>query len=84
MSVSQGGGVDEDLHQGRHRGSATGAQAQDVLVDGERIVVLLEPGTSVFGEIDCRPVIDATGRYVVPGGIDAHTHMELPFGGTCA
>ena len=27
-------------------------------------------------------VIDATGKYVIPGGIDAHTHMELPFGGT--
>jgi dihydropyrimidinase len=27
-------------------------------------------------------VVDATGRYVMPGGIDVHTHMELPFGGT--
>ena len=27
-------------------------------------------------------VIDATGKYVIPGGIDAHTHMEMPFGGT--
>ena len=29
-------------------------------------------------------MIDATGKYVIPGGIDAHTHMELPFGGTDA
>src|SRR2546426_851933 len=29
-------------------------------------------------------VYDATGRYVLPGGIDVHTHMELPFGGTFA
>ena len=27
-------------------------------------------------------IIDATGKYVLPGGIDAHTHMEMPFGGT--
>ncbi|MEO7666162.1 MAG: dihydropyrimidinase, partial [Dehalococcoidia bacterium] len=26
----------------------------------------------------------ATGKYVIPGGIDVHTHMELPFGGTAA
>ena len=29
-------------------------------------------------------MIDATGKYVVPGGVDCHTHMELPFGGTFA
>src|SRR5439155_16424902 len=29
-------------------------------------------------------VVEATGKYVVPGGVDVHTHMELPFGGTFA
>jgi dihydropyrimidinase len=27
-------------------------------------------------------VVDATGKYVLPGGVDAHTHLEMPFGGT--
>ena len=27
-------------------------------------------------------MIDATGKYVLPGGIDAHTHLDMPFGGT--
>ncbi|MGI8413871.1 MAG: hypothetical protein ACR2QA_15550 [Solirubrobacteraceae bacterium] len=27
-------------------------------------------------------VIDADGRYVLPGAVDPHTHMEMPFGGT--
>ena len=35
-------------------------------------------------ELTADEVIDATGKYVIPGGIDAHTHMEMPFGGTTA
>ena len=66
--------------------SATGSTAADVLVDGERIVALADPGSHVvqaFAEnVDTR--VDATGKLVVPGGIDAHTHMEMPFGGTRA
>ena len=44
------------------------------------------PGTTYLpvASIVSSEVIDATGKYVVPGGIDAHTHMELPFGGTAA
>ncbi|PZQ92049.1 MAG: dihydropyrimidinase [Leifsonia xyli] len=67
--------------------SATGRGAADVLVDGEQIVAVLAPGSELLGT-DLRrgvdTVIDATGKYVIPGGIDAHTHMELPFGGTNA
>ncbi|MCW2785746.1 MAG: dihydropyrimidinase [Marmoricola sp.] len=64
--------------------NATGRHPADVLVDGEKIVALLLPGSTALGEIDADTVIDATGRYVIPGGVDAHTHMELPFGGTNA
>ncbi len=65
--------------------SPQGTQAMDVLVDGETIAALYEPGPQVdqlATSVD--RVIDAAGKYVVPGGIDAHTHMELPFGGTFA
>ncbi|ALG08061.1 dihydropyrimidinase [Kibdelosporangium phytohabitans] len=58
--------------------SATGAVLADVLVDGETVAALSAPGI----EWQAGKVIDATGKYVLPGGIDAHTHMEMPFGGT--
>ncbi|BBH71340.1 dihydropyrimidinase [Actinoplanes sp. OR16] len=57
-----------------------GAITADVLVDGEKIVALFAPGTAP--QID--ETIDATGKYVIPGAVDAHTHMQLPFGGTAA
>ncbi len=48
----------------------------DVLIDGETIAAV---GT--FDGVDAE-VIDATGCYVLPGLIDNHTHMSMPFGGT--
>ena len=67
--------------------NATGSAAADVLVDGEIIAALLNPGSSPLGvdlEGSVDSVVDAMGKYVIPGGIDRHTHMELPFGGTQA
>src|SRR3954470_21541292 len=56
--------------------SASEETPADVLIDGEEIVAV---GT--FGDVDAE-VIDATGCYVLPGLIDNHTHMAMPFGGT--
>ena len=49
----------------------------DVLVENEVVSVI---GAKLDMQAD--RVIDAAGRLVIPGGIDPHTHMELPFGGT--
>jgi len=51
----------------------------DILVDGEQVVMIAR---SI--DVQADRVIDAKGRLVIPGGIDPHTHMELPFGGTSA
>ena len=62
--------------------NATGPSTMDVLVDGETIAALYAPGAAEGVTAD--ETIDATGKYVIPGGINVHTHMELPFGGTHA
>ena len=61
--------------------NADATTTADVLVDGERIALI---GESVEVEVEVDRTIDATGRWVIPGAIDVHTHMELPFGGTSA
>ncbi|GGT51970.1 dihydropyrimidinase [Streptomyces purpureus] len=53
----------------------------DVLIEHGRVVALAAPETQ---EWTADRVIDASQKYVIPGGVDAHTHMELPFGGTFA
>ena len=57
--------------------TATDDYFADVYVDGETI--------SMIGKdlsVDADKVIDATGKLVIPGGIDPHTHLDMPFGGT--
>jgi dihydropyrimidinase len=57
--------------------NATGQQKADVLIEGKTITQVapnIPPATHT--------IVDATGLYVIPGGVDAHTHMDMPFGGT--
>mgnify|MGYP001420374333 CR=1 FL=1 len=49
----------------------------DVLIEGEKIVAI---GKDL--QVDQAEVIDASGCYLLPGGIDPHTHLDMPFGGT--
>ena len=48
----------------------------DVFVQDEKIELI---GTSL--DLQADKVIDATGKFVLPGGIDVHTHLDMPFGG---
>jgi dihydropyrimidinase len=61
--------------------TADGSTAADVLIDGETIA---QVGRDLAASVTADETLDATGKYVIPGGIDVHTHMELPFGGTFA
>ncbi|BBL80051.1 D-hydantoinase [Rubrobacter xylanophilus] len=49
----------------------------DIFIEGETVSLI---GRSL--DVRAEKVIDASGRYVIPGCIDPHTHMEMPFGGT--
>src|SRR5258708_7699886 len=52
----------------------------DLLVEGEKIAAIGKELGKVYAQIDKR--LDARGKYVIPGGIDVHTHLDMPFGGT--
>jgi dihydropyrimidinase len=57
--------------------SATESKKLDVLISGE-MIARVGAGISEAGN----EVVDATGLLVMPGGIDVHTHLDMPFGGT--
>jgi dihydropyrimidinase len=62
--------------------TAEGSTVADVLIDGETIAAI--GADLAAGGMTADGTIDASGKYVIPGAIDVHTHMELPFGGTFA
>src|SRR5688572_25544700 len=57
--------------------TATDDYIADIFIDGETISAI---GTNLPMKAD--RTIDASGKLVIPGAIDPHVHMELPFGGT--
>jgi dihydropyrimidinase len=62
--------------------TADGSTAADVLIDGEHVARI---GSDLTADgVTADETIDAAGRWLIPGAIDVHTHMELPFGGTFA
>src|SRR5262245_35729897 len=62
--------------------TAVDSYTADILIEGETIAMIGKELKKVIGEVDRR--IDATNKLVIPGGIDPHTHMDLPFGGTAS
>jgi dihydropyrimidinase len=59
--------------------NATGRYVADVLADGDQIKAI---GTDLDNPAD--EVVDAKGKYILPGAIDPHTHISMPFMGTYA
>ncbi len=66
--------------------TSTDEVGADVLVDGERVAAVASPESGLAEQWvpGADRVIDADGCYVIPGGVDGHTHMQMPFGGTYA
>src|SRR5438270_12373034 len=58
--------------------TASDTYEADLLIENEKIAAIGKG--QPFEKVDKR--VDARGKYVIPGGIDVHTHMDMPFGGT--
>src|SRR5262249_149098 len=58
--------------------TATDTYASDIAINGGKIEAI---GKNLARE-NTKKIIDAKGKYVLPGGIDVHTHLDMPFGGT--
>ena len=60
-----------------HIFTAVDSYVADILVDDGKVRTI---GIDLAADAD--KTIDATGKYVIPGGIDPHTHLDFPFGST--
>ena len=71
---SRGDGPADLLIRGGTVVTPEGTRLADVVIDGERITDIVEPGTAV----EAGRTIDATGKHVIPGAIDVHSHHREP------
>jgi dihydropyrimidinase len=62
--------------------TAVDTYAADLWIEDGRISAILSPGGFGGAPPQADRIIDAAGRFILPGGIDAHTHLDMPFGGT--
>ncbi|MCA9587120.1 MAG: dihydropyrimidinase [Myxococcales bacterium] len=63
--------------------TAVDTYAADVAIENGKITAIFGPGSGAFGkDATWDREIDATGKFIMPGGIDVHTHLDMPFGGT--
>ncbi len=70
MKLIRGGTVVNANHTARY----------EVLIAGDKIAALLDPNSDILDSIDnsnCE-IIDASDKYVIPGGVDSHVHLQLP------
>jgi dihydropyrimidinase len=58
--------------------TATDTYTADIAIENGKITAI---GTSLRSE-NATKLLDASGKLVIPGGIDVHTHLDMPFGGT--
>ena len=91
-TVLEAGGLSSELCTSPRRGkmsfdtiiangrvvTATDTYAGDLAISGGKITAI---GQSLPRD-NATKIIDAAGKYVLPGGIDVHTHLDMPFGGT--
>src|SRR6516225_8411209 len=59
--------------------TASDTFAADLWLENGKILALAQRGQALGAPAQ---TIDAQGKYVIPGGIDAHPHLDMPFGGT--
>jgi dihydropyrimidinase len=77
VAVGEGMGWDSIITDGTVV-TATDTYAADVAIRDGKIVAIAND----LPRENAKHALDASGMYVIPGGIDVHTHLDMPFGGT--